>query len=93
VRTSTWQSKRIESAAFRRMKREGRQCGPLALAGLAVALLASRGLASFLYGTSVRDPWVLVASAATLALVASAASLIPPICAAQIEPIEALRAE
>jgi putative ABC transport system permease protein len=66
-------------------------CG--SLLGLVVALLASRALASFLYGTSVRDPWVLAASVATLALVASAASLIPALRAARIEPIQALRAE
>jgi predicted permease len=63
------------------------------LLGLVAALLASRALGSFLYGTSVRDPWVLVESVTTLALVASAASLIPAIRAARIEPIQALRTE
>jgi predicted permease len=66
-------------------------CG--SLAGLAAALLASRALSSFLYGTSVRDPWVLVGSVATLISIASAASLLPAIRAARIEPMEALRAE
>ena len=32
------------------------------LAGLIAAVLASKALASFLYGTSARDPWVLVGS-------------------------------
>ncbi len=50
-------------------------CG--SLAGLAVALVTSRALASFLYGTSVRDPWVLITSVAALSLIASAASLVP----------------
>ena len=63
------------------------------LVGLAVALLASRALASFLYGTSPRDPWVMVGSTAALILIASAASLIPAIRASRIEPIQALRTE
>jgi predicted permease len=66
-------------------------CG--AVAGLAAALLASRALESFLYGTSVRDPWVLAGSVVALALVASAASLIPAIRAAWIEPMSAIRCE
>ena len=66
-------------------------CG--SLAGLVAALLASRALSSFLYGTSVRDPWVLVGSVAALISIASAASLLPAIRAARIEPMEALRAE
>jgi len=60
---------------------------------LAAALLASRVLASFLYGTSVRDPWVLAGSVAALALIASAASLLPAARAARIEPMAALRTE
>jgi len=63
------------------------------LAGLAIALLASRALASFLYGTSVHDPWVLVGSVVALTLIASAASLVPAVRAARIDPIQALRAE
>jgi len=63
------------------------------VAGLVVALLATRALASFLYGTSVRDPWVMLASVAALVAVASAASLIPAIRAARIDPMAALREE
>jgi predicted permease len=66
-------------------------CG--SIAGLTAALLASRALASFLYGTSVRDPWVLAGSVLALALVASAASLIPAMRAAWIEPMTAIRYE
>ena len=62
-------------------------------AGLIAALLASKALASFLYGTSTRDPWVLTGSVLALIAIASAASLIPAIRAAKIEPIEALRTE
>ena len=63
------------------------------LAGLTAALCTSRLLASFLYSTSVRDPWVLAASVAALLAIASAASLLPAIEATRIEPIQALRAE
>jgi predicted permease len=63
------------------------------LAGLAIALLASRALASFLYGTSPRDPWVLAESVAALIFIASAASLLPALRAARIEPMQALRSE
>ena len=61
--------------------------------GLIIALLASRALASFLYGTSTRDPWVLLASVAALVSVASAASLLPAVRAARLDPMQALRAE
>jgi ABC-type antimicrobial peptide transport system permease subunit len=62
-------------------------------AGLIAALLASRALASFLYGTSVRDPWIFAGSIALLAVIASAASLLPALRAARIEPIAAIRCE
>jgi predicted permease len=63
------------------------------ITGLIVAALASKALASFLYGTSARDPWVLVGSCGALLLIASAASLLPAIRAARIEPMQALRSE
>jgi predicted permease len=66
-------------------------CG--SLLGLAVTLLSARALASFLYGISANDPWVLIESVATLALIASAASLVPAIRAARVEPMTALRTE
>jgi predicted permease len=66
-------------------------CG--SLAGLVAALFASRVLASILYGTSARDPWVLVGSVAALTLIASAASLVPALRAARIDPMRALRTE
>ena len=62
-------------------------------AGLIAVLLASKALASFLYSTSTRDPWVLACSVLALIAIASAASLLPAIRAARIEPIEALRTE
>jgi predicted permease len=63
------------------------------LAGLVAAILASRAVASFLYGTSPRDPWVLAASLAVLSLIAALASLIPAIRAASVDPMKALRSE
>ncbi len=64
-----------------------------AAVGLIVAVLASRALASFLYGTSTRDPWVLVGSVAALSAIASAASLLPALRAARIDPMAAIRCE
>jgi predicted permease len=62
-------------------------------AGLIAAVLASRALASFLYETSPRDPSVLVCSVAALAFIASAASILPALRAARIDPMRALRNE
>ena len=74
-----------------------RENATVALAGCAVGLFAaifsSRVLASFLYETSPRDPVVLLGSVAALAAIASAASLLPAIRAARIEPISAIRCE
>jgi predicted permease len=63
------------------------------IAGLVAALLVSHALASFMYGISVRDPWVLTSSVLALGAVASAASLIPSLRASRIEPNEAIRYE
>lgn len=62
-------------------------------AGIIAALLSSRVLASFLYGTSTRDPWVFAGSIIALALIATAASLLPAIRAAAIQPMDAIRCE
>jgi predicted permease len=74
-----------------------RQNASVALAGttlgLTAALLASRLLASFLYGTSARDPWVFAGSILALALIASAASLLPALRSARINPMVAIRCE
>lgn len=63
------------------------------VAGLVATLFTSRALASILYSTSTHDPFILFTSVASLMIVASAASLMPAIRAATIEPMEALRAE
>jgi ABC-type antimicrobial peptide transport system permease subunit len=64
-----------------------------AFAGLGAAMLAARALASFLYGTSTHDPFVLGGATLLLALVASVASLLPAIRAARINPLAAIRTE
>jgi ABC-type antimicrobial peptide transport system permease subunit len=61
--------------------------------GLGTAIAASRALSSFLYETSPRDPWILFGSVAALTAIASAASLLPAVRAARIEPITAIRCE
>jgi ABC-type antimicrobial peptide transport system permease subunit len=61
--------------------------------GLITDVLVSRTLASFLYETSPRDPSVLVCSVAALAFIASAASILPALRAARIDPMRALRNE
>ena len=61
--------------------------------GLLAALLASRALASFLYGISARDPWVFAGSILALSLIASAASLLPALRAAKINPMSAMRCD
>jgi predicted permease len=62
-------------------------------AGLVAAVLSSRALASFLYNTSPHDPWILLGSVAALVAIASAASLLPALRAARLEPIAAIRCE
>lgn len=61
--------------------------------GLGAAVLASRALESFLYGTSARDPWVLGGSVMALGAIACAASLLPAIRAARTDPMTAIRCE
>jgi predicted permease len=63
------------------------------VAGVGTALLATRALASFLFSTSPRDPWVMAASICALGFAACAASLLPALRAARIEPMSAIRCE
>jgi len=61
--------------------------------GTLAALAAGRLIASQLYGVNARDPVTFAAIAGVLALVAIAASGIPALRAARIDPMAALRAE
>jgi ABC-type antimicrobial peptide transport system permease subunit len=61
--------------------------------GTVGALAGGRLIASQLYGVSARDPLTFMAIAGLLAVVAIAASGIPALRAARIDPMAALRAE
>jgi putative ABC transport system permease protein len=65
--------------------------GCLAGAGLAVAF--ARMLSGMLYGVSPSDPLTLAAVIAVVLIVAAAASLIPAVRAARVEPMQVLREE
>ncbi|HEY2027794.1 MAG TPA: ADOP family duplicated permease [Myxococcales bacterium] len=69
----------------------------LALLGICLGVLGSlvlsRFLAALLYGVGPRDPLTLVAAVATLGSVAIAASLLPALAAAKLDPMIVLRDE
>lgn len=64
-----------------------------AVFGLALALVATRGMESLLFGVSAVDPGIYVAVAAVLVLVAGFASYLPARRAARTDPQLALRGE
>ncbi|HZU24755.1 MAG TPA: ABC transporter permease [Bryobacteraceae bacterium] len=61
--------------------------------GLAAALALSRLVASFLYGVSAHDPWVLMLALGAMVASAICAALVPAIRAARTDPVQALRYE
>jgi putative ABC transport system permease protein len=61
--------------------------------GLAGAAAVSGLLRSFLFGVSPFDPLVMVLAAASVFLLALAASVIPARRAASVDPMQALRSE
>jgi ABC-type antimicrobial peptide transport system permease subunit len=62
-------------------------------AGIGLALLSARALATLLFGVTPADVPTVIASAVVLGGVALAASYVPARSATKIEPSEALRAE
>jgi putative ABC transport system permease protein len=63
------------------------------IAGIATAMLLSRVVRTFLYGTSAFDPGVFAGAVAVLAVVALLASYLPAIRAVQADPSVTLRSE
>ena len=63
------------------------------VAGTALALLAGRGASALLFGLKPWDPLTLAAAAALLALVTFVASFVPSLRAANVNPVDSLRAE
>jgi ABC-type antimicrobial peptide transport system permease subunit len=61
--------------------------------GLLGALALGRVLASLVFGVHVHDPATFTIAAATLTLVALAASLVPAMRACRVDPMVALRHE
>ena len=62
-------------------------------AGICAALLATRLVASFLYGVTPRDPGVILVSSVVLAIVAAGAGYLPARRASRLDPMIALREE
>jgi putative ABC transport system permease protein len=61
--------------------------------GLTGAWMLGRGLASLVYGVSASDPWVLLAGAVGVGLVAGLGAWLPSRRAAKINPMMALRVD
>jgi putative ABC transport system permease protein len=62
-------------------------------AGTIAALASARVLETLVFGVSASDPLTLGAVAATLALVALMASLVPAYRASRLDPVEVLRTD
>ena len=63
------------------------------VAGTLLALLAGRGASAMLFGLKPWDPMTLASAAALLAVVTVVASVVPSMRAANVNPIDSLRAE
>jgi putative ABC transport system permease protein len=63
------------------------------IAGLGVSLAATRALSTLLYGVSARDPLTFGLAAATLLVIATAATWLPARTATRIDPMQALRGD
>jgi predicted permease len=62
-----------------------------AVVGIGLAIVVTRFIESFLYGISPTDPLTFISVALLLALVASAAALLPALRASRLDPLVALR--
>jgi len=62
-------------------------------AGLTTAALAKQAIASRLYGVTTFDPATLAAATALLVVLTLAASLVPAIRAARVDPVSSLRSD
>jgi len=79
---------------LRMIFRQGVKIAILGLAvGLALALIATRALASMLYTVDARDPVIFTSVAVTLFVVVMLASYVPARRAAKVDPLVALRCE
>jgi putative ABC transport system permease protein len=79
---------------LRLIVREGMTVGAIGIAvGVAGALALSRALATLVFDVPVRDPLTYAAVAATLAIVALAACVIPARKASRVDPMVALRCD
>ena len=63
------------------------------MVGVALALVAGRAVATFLYGVAPTDPLTIGAVVLLLAVVAAAACLVPAGRAAAVDPVESLRSD
>ncbi|MGE5359854.1 MAG: ABC transporter permease [Bacteroidales bacterium] len=75
------------------LKGSARLSGAGMAAGLTFAVLAGQVMRGTLYGVSALDPLVFVAVSAVVALIATAAALVPARRAARVDPLVALRCE
>jgi predicted permease len=75
------------------MREAGRLLAVGTVAGTLLALAATQGAASLLFGLQPRDPLVFATAALVLALTAGAAGLLPALRAARVDPMVALRQE
>jgi putative ABC transport system permease protein len=73
------------------MAHGGAAIGAGLLAGIALTLSTGRVLRSFMAGIETLDPLVILAAAASLALVGAIACLLPAVRAMRVSPVEALR--
>ena len=75
------------------MREAGRLLAIGTVAGTLLALAATRGAASLLFGLQPRDPLTFVTAVLVLAVTAGAAGLLPALRAARVDPMVALRQE